>query len=253
MKWAVLVVMLVLASSMVLAESFGGPGGTEFVLDCGEGYLINGIGGKEGALIDQLFVNCINPFKDEGQRRSIKEAGGKGGEDFAFFCHERKYVSKINMHKAGDFISGLQAVCTDGTKSKIFGTEQKGFDSLFCDAKNPALSTIAGKAGNFLDSISFDRSVCHIIPTAEDILNAKIPQEVRNAEAPIGLPEIGTETPTEENGVFTWNKEGVEIVYDGNNIVWNGTLSFPMNCTNFVFLSNQSFFQSSLHSAVMLM
>jgi len=218
-----IVMLLVLASSMVLAvDDFGGPGGTEFTLDCGEGYLINGIGGREGALIDQLNIKCINPFKDESQGESVSNAGGAGGEPFAFYCPDGSYASKINMWKSADFISGLQAVCTDGTTSKIFGTEQK--ESNFLDCEDKALAKIGGKEGLVIDSISYDNSKCSKIPTAEEILNFKISPKVRDSEAPIGFPQIGKDTPTEVDGKFEWNKNGVKIVYDGNNIVWTNNL-----------------------------
>jgi hypothetical protein len=147
--------------------AFGGGGGTAFELRCGQGYVLTGLQGRQGMVIDRIGVLC-RPVRSDGSLGSETTVGGQvgagGGNPATVSCGSGRVVSALYI-LYGTYVDSVQIGCRTwhpGTRSTsgtiAFGQKLGGSGSptpvqVSCGSDRQPGAGILGRAGGVVDSI----------------------------------------------------------------------------------------------------
>jgi hypothetical protein len=147
--------------------AFGGGGGTAFELRCGRGYVLTGLQGRQGMVVDRIGVLCrpVRPDGTLGSETTVgSEVGGGGGNPATVSCASGHVVSALWI-LYGTYVDSVQIGCRTwhaGTRSMsgtiAFGQKLGGSGSptpkqVSCGSDRQPGAGILGRAGNVVDSV----------------------------------------------------------------------------------------------------
>lgn len=147
--------------------TFGGSGGTGFELRCGQGYVLTGLRGRQGMVVDRVGVLC-RPVRSDGTLGSETtvggEVGGGGGNAASVSCSSGDVVTGLSL-RFGTYVDSMSLVCRNwhaGTRStgaravgerKLGGGGGSGSQSVTCGSDRQPGAGIRGRAASVLDSV----------------------------------------------------------------------------------------------------
>jgi len=147
--------------------AFGGSGGRDFELQCGQGYVLTGLQGRQGMVIDRIGVLCrpVRPDGSLGSETTVGgEVGGRGGNAAAVSCGSGRVLSALFI-LYGTYVDSVQIGCRTwhaGTRSmsgaiaygqKLGGSGSPTPQRISCGSDRQPGAGILGRAGNVVDSI----------------------------------------------------------------------------------------------------
>lgn len=145
---------------------YGGTGGNPFTRDCGAGYVMSGLRGRAGLLVDAIGLLCT-PVNSNGtlgvESIVATHAGGGGGEIQLRRCPLGHVVAGLELYY-GMYLDGVRLICREWiSETRKFGKEFTGrivlgrigsrSDNNYCgDSRQPA-SGFRGRASAVVDAL----------------------------------------------------------------------------------------------------
>ncbi len=147
--------------------AFGGSGGRAFELRCGSGYVLTGVQGRQGMVVDRIGILC-RPVRQDGTLGSEttvgNQVGGGGGNAVAVSCGSGRVVSGLRFFY-GTYVDSITIGCRTwhpGTRGmsgspafglKIGGDGHPTPGEVSCGSDRQPGAGILGRAGSVVDSI----------------------------------------------------------------------------------------------------
>lgn len=136
------------SANATITQAIGGPGGSQFKIECPAGKAVAGIFATAGAWIDGVSPLCSSAG---GKHQQFGWAGGTGGSPQMVYCPSGQYVTSIwlTFTRGNDlprqYVNTIGILCGD-EKSNT----GKGLNALRCIFSDDPLDGSVGKACSFI-------------------------------------------------------------------------------------------------------
>jgi len=149
---------------------FGGSGGRGFSLSCGAGYVLTGLRGRTGTLVDRVGLLCRFVRADGtlgAETTRDREVGGTGGGPASRSCPPGQVVSGLTV-RTGSYVDEVRLLCgtwnaaqrTWSGRTELpqgFGLRTPSLTSTFkshlCELRRQPAVGIRGRSGGFVDAL----------------------------------------------------------------------------------------------------